>query len=186
MSRSQTFMIVTALLATIAIAFACGGDDDNAGNALTLEQYFAEFESIDARANSEAEELFAIFPGGPDISEEEFYADEDNLPFLKEILGGLPGVVENAIEGFEALDAPDEVADAHDEMLAAANEMLAAFENDAKAAADAESMEEAVVASQGDESLRASASFENACLAVVEIADAQGIETNITCLQGSS
>ncbi len=103
-------IFAAALLALGTIAAACGGGDE-----LTLEEYFQRFEAIDADVDAKFETLYADFP---DEGEEEFFSNEEDLPFFKELFSGFPVIVRDALDQAEDLNPPSEAEDAHDELLA--------------------------------------------------------------------
>ncbi len=69
------------LLTFAALVIGCGGSTDT----LTLEEYFEQFEAIDADVDAQFEVAYADFPEGDD-----FFADDANLPFFQDLTAGLP------------------------------------------------------------------------------------------------
>ena len=167
-----------ALLLAIA-AFAIGCSDSS--ETLTLDEYFAEFAAIDADVDSQIDALFADFPEGN--SEEDFFADDTNLPFFKDIVAESSGIVRDAIDRMKALDPPAEVEDAHNDLIDAGEMFVIAFEEGNDVILDAETMAEFEALNNEVEPTIAIAetAFDNACLALVAVGEANGITVNVTC-----
>ncbi len=159
------------LLATAVFTGACSSDSD----PLTLEEYFAEFEAIDADADSQFEALFADFPEDED--------DEANLEFFKDLLVGFPRITGDFLDSAKDLDPPAEVEDAHNELIDAGEALLVAFEEAADVIGDAETMAEFETLNLELEPTIdvAETAFDAACLTVVDIAIANDIHVSVTC-----
>ena len=89
-------LLALPLAFLLAISVGCSDSSDT----LTLEEYFVEFEAIDADVDAQFEEAFAIFPEDEDF--EAFFADEANLPAAKEIAAALPRILGDAIDRLKA------------------------------------------------------------------------------------
>lgn len=167
--RSAALLLVTAVLTG-----ACGSDSD----PLTLEEYFAEFEAIDAEVDAQFEALFADFPDGEDA-----FADEANLEFFKELTVDFPRIAGDLVDRLKDLDPPSEVAAAHDELIDAGDALVAAFEEGAEQLAEAESMAEwEALSNEIDPTVSVpEAAFDAACLTVLDIARANDIHADVTC-----
>ena len=128
------FVIPAAfLLAFAAITIGCSDD----GDTLTLEGYFAEFDAIDADLGARVTELFATFP-----DEEEFLADEANLPLAKDAFAELPRIFRDARDRLKAIDPPSEVEMEHDDLVDAYEDFVVALQEDSEAVSVAETMAE--------------------------------------------
>ena len=178
--RRRTVLIAIlagALAAFGALAAACGDGD---GESLTLEEYFARFEAIDADVDQQVEALFADFP---DVSDEEFFSNEENLPLLKSIFAGFPRILGDALDELDGLDPPSEVEDAHNEFLEAGRGLLAAFESAASDVEDVETIAEAqeIGESADAEVAPAEQRFDEACLALVDVGAANGLVVDVDC-----
>ncbi len=165
------------LLAFTALTVGCGDGAD----ALTLDEYFEQFEAIDADVDAQFEAAYDEWPAG--VSEEEFFADDANLPFFRDLIAAFPRIITDSIDRVEDLEPPSEVTDAHDDLLAAGRDLLAAMEEATNVLGGAETMEEmANVMEETEGGIDAAmARFDIACLAVVAIADANSIANNNSC-----
>ena len=160
------------LLATSVLSGACSSDSD----PLTLEEYFAELEAIDADADSEFEAMFANFPEDP-------FADEADLEVFKDVVVGFPRIVGDLVDGVNALDPPSEVEDAHQALVDAGEDIIVAFDEGVKAINEAETMAEVeTVMEQLDPTIDgAQGVFDAACFTVVDIGIANDIHVSVTC-----
>lgn len=170
-------MLSMAIAAFGAAAAAC---DDGGGESLTLEEYFERFTAIDQNVDAEIEELFADFP---DVSDEEFFANDANLPLIKSIFEGFPRVLREALDELAGLDPPAEAEDAHDALLDAGRDLQAAFEQANEDIADVETAAEAQAISQArdEEVAPAEQAFDEACLALVGVATENGLTVDVSC-----
>ena len=163
-------LLLLGLLAT-----ACGG-----GEKLTPEEYFARFEAINVRISEQIEALFAELP---DANDEEFFADETNLPIFKALTDGIINVLSAGLDAYQDLSPPAEIEEAHKEFVDAGDELLDVFE------ATADELESALVIADAMRIRLASeqaiadagARFDAACAGVAEIAAASGIVMDLTC-----
>jgi hypothetical protein len=167
--------VAAALLALGSIAAACGGDDK-----LTLEEYFEQFQVIDADVDAKFETLYEDFP---DEGEEELFSNEENLPLFKEIFAGFPVILTDALDALEELNPPSETEDAHDEFLATGREWLEVLEDGAdrveavESILEIEQIEEELEPAQGEAQER----FDAACLDLVGVGQANGIVVDVSC-----
>ena len=164
----------TFLLTFAALVIGCGGSTDT----LTLEEYFEQFEAIGADGAAQFELAYADFPEGDD-----FFADDANLPFFQDLTAAFLRITTDSLDRVKDLDPPSEVEDAHNDMLDALEDLAVAVEEGAEVLNQAETMAEvdAVNAEVEPTIDAAQTRFDAACLAVVEIAVANGIHTNISC-----
>ena len=160
------------LLGMAVFTGACSGDSD----PLTLEEYFAEFEAIDADVYSQVEALFADFP-----DDEDAFADEANLELFKDLLDGFPRIMGDLVDGAKDLDPPAELEDAHNDLIDAGEALLVDYEARAEVMGDAETMAELETLSREVDPITtvAETALDAACLAVVDIAIAHDI--HVTC-----
>ena len=180
--RLGLFALPAAFVAIFAVLIAgCGG---GGSDPLTLEEYFAQFEAIDADVDAQFEaafeEVFADFP-----DEEDIFADEANLPLLKEVSRAFPRITSDSLDRLKELDPPSEVEDAHNDMVAALADLLVAFEEGIEVFDEAETMAE--FETLNDELQpdidAAQTLVADACFAVVAIGVDNGIANNISCGQ---
>ncbi len=168
-------ILAAALLALGVIAAACGGGDE-----LTLEEYFEQAQVISDNSDEEFEALYADFP---DEDDEEFFSNEENLPFLKNLFAGFPVIVRDTLDQVEELNPPAEAEEAHDEFLATGREWLELLEDGADRVEAVESISEA---GQIEEELEpalgeAQQRFDDACLDLVRVGQANGIHVDREC-----
>jgi hypothetical protein len=162
------------LLGMAVFTGACSSDSD----PLTLEEYFAEFEAIDADVDSQGEALFADFP-----EDEDAFADEANLELFKDLLVGFPRIMGDWLDIAKDVDPPAEVEDAHNDFIDAGEALLVAYEEGAEVMGDAETMAELETLSRevDPSNTVAETALDAACLAVVDIAIANDIHVSVTC-----
>src|SRR3990172_8602791 len=91
-------LFAALLLAFAALMAGCGG---GGAEDLTLDEYFQQFEAIDADVDGQIEAAFAEYPEG--VSEEEFFTDDANLPFFKDLIAAFPRVLK---DGLHPIDSP--------------------------------------------------------------------------------
>lgn len=163
-----------SLLAAGVFIGACSSNSDQ----LTLDEYFTEFEAIDAEIDSELDALFSESPW-----DEEAFADEANLEVFKDLAVGFPRIIGNAVDRLKDIDPPSEVEDAHDALIDAGGTLVAAFDEGVDVIDDAETMAELeTVMSQVEPKIDgAQAAFDAACLVVTDIARANEIHASISC-----
>ena len=164
----------TFLLAIAAVLVGCGSSTDT----LTIEEYFEQFEAIDADVDAQFELAYADFPEGDD-----FFADEANLPFFRDLTADFVRITGDSLDRVKDLDPPSEVEDAHDDMVDALENLLVTFEEGFELLDEADTMAEvSALTDEIEPSIEAATTrFENACLVVVDIAEANGITVNVTC-----
>jgi hypothetical protein len=165
------------LIATGVLIGACSSDSD----PLTLNEYFAEFETIDAGADSEVEALYVDFP-----EDEEAFADEANLEVFKDLVVGFPRILNDLVDGVKDLDPPSEVEDAHDALIDAGEAVIVALDEGVDVIADAETMADVeTIMGQLEPTIDGAQDvFDAACLTVVDIAIANDIHVSVTCEDG--
>ncbi len=165
-------LLAAVLLVFAALVIGCSSSD-----TLTLEQYFVEFEAIDAEVDAQFELAYADFPEADD-----FFADEANLPFLKDLAAAFLRITSDSLERVKDLDPPTEVADAHADTVDALEDLLITFERGFELVDEAETMAEVPLNIEVQPAIDAAMRrFVNACLVVVDIAVANGIHTSISC-----
>ena len=164
------------LLATAVLTGACSSSDSD---ALTLDEYFAEFEAIDAEVDTQFEALWADIP-----EDEDPFADEANLEPFKDFVAGFPRIVGDAIDSANELNPPSEVEDAHNDLIDTGEALVVAFEEGAGVISEAETMAELETLERevGPTIDAAEAAFDAACLTVVDIAIANDIDVDVTCV----
>ncbi len=167
-----SLFIAAALLALGSIAAACGGDDK-----LTLEEYFEQAQVISDDSDEEFEALYADFP---DEDDEEFFSNEENFTFFKELFAGFPVILTDVLDQVEELNPPSEAEDAHDEFLATGREWLEVLEDGADRVEAAESISEVEQILESD-AQEAQERFDDACLALAGIAEDNGIHVDFDC-----
>ena len=169
LTRTATFLLGMAVFTG-----ACSGDSD----PLTLEEYFAEFEAIDADVDSQFEALFADLP-----DDEDAFADEANLELFKDLLDGFPLIIGDLIDSAKDLDPPAEVEDAHNDLIDAGEALLVDYEERAEVMGDAATLEELeTISREVDPSTTvAETALDAAGVTIVDIAIANDIHVSVTC-----
>ena len=178
MRRRDIKLVITLVgIMLAALSVSCSDSSDT----LTLDEYFAEFEAIDADVDARFEEAFAFFPEDEDF--EAFFEDDANVPAVKEFTAALPGIIGDAIDRVEALDPPSEVEDAHNDFINAGDDLVAAINEGNELIQNALTMAD-FGALFGDDTTvdAAEAAFDAACLDLVAVGEANEISvSSITC-----
>ena len=170
-------LLVIPLAFLLAISVGCSDSSDT----LTLEEYFVEFEAIDADVDAQFEEAFAIFPEDEDF--EAFFEDDANVPALKDFTAALPVIIGDAIDRMKALDPPSEVETEHDNLIDAGEDLVGAFEEGNELIQDAETMAEFDFQNSEVEATvdGAETAFDEACFDLVDVGEANGITIDVSC-----
>lgn len=166
--------VVGSLVALAAVATACGG-----GEELSLEEYFqrldSNIEDVDERTDAIED------PGAIDDPEATLDQKKDGV---KEFFTAFLAIITDATGQLEGLEPPAAAQDAHDNFLA----VVKGFQQSGEDAADkvdaiqSESEIEAVIG----EFFSGGEGFEDACLALQEIADANNIAVDLGCVDEES
>ena len=163
LKRFLALFLFGALLT--ASAAACGG-----GGAMSLEDYFKELDTIFGDMDAGSDDLNEQYP--------ESFSDPDET---RDYLDGSIPLVEGAVGDVSDLDPPAEAEDAHNEFLDAADEALEALDTVREGVADAETPGDidAVVNETDPVVSRAAQRFEDACLELQGVADANNIDVDL-------
>ncbi len=120
-------LVASLALAFMAIAVACGDDDEEpspGGNGeLSLEEYFQALDA--AQAASQEVQVQQAEP----VLEDPEATLEDKKEAFREFFTGFSASLRVYFEGLEALDPPAEVEDAHNDFLAALRGWMEAAED---------------------------------------------------------
>ncbi len=152
-------------------AAGCDGDDE-----LTLEEYFGQVEALDEEATAQTEAL-----GFPE--EQEFASEEEQIEAFREFFEGSVRIFTDLVDALDDIDPPAEVEGPHEEAVAAGTELVDTFQDLTDRMADVESTSEleALFEEDDPEVEAASDRFDNACFALEDIADANGIAFDLEC-----
>ncbi len=160
------FLIAAALLALVA---ACGG---GGGQELTLEEYFEQVEALDEELDERAEAL--------EFTEEFASEEEDALAFQDYFAAVIP-ILAEFVDAIDDLGPPAEIEDAHEEVVDSGRDFVADAEELTNELADVGSSSELEEVFDDPEYEAASDRFLQACFALQDIADANGIDVELTC-----
>lgn len=158
--------VAIALLAFGAVVTACDGD------GLTMEEYFQQFEALDADIDAKLDTVEQDFPTA-------FQETEATLDLFEAI----DAIFSDGIDQLDGLDPPDDVKAAHDEFRASAadqQELVRALADDID---DADSAEDllGILESRDAEMTAAGSRIEAACLTLQTIATDSGIDIDLEC-----
>jgi len=165
-------LVAAALvLAFGTVAVACGGGN---GDGLTLEEYFQRLEALSTDNDQRGVALFESFG-------EEFSSEEEQIRATQEFWKEFLVLLGQFVNGLDDIDPPAEAEAAHEESVDAGAVMLKAYQELVDQMAEAESVSE-LAEGFGDIELGASSDrFEQACVALQGIADANGIDVSLNC-----
>jgi hypothetical protein len=163
--------IGVSLLVLGIIAAGCDGDGE-----LTLEEYFGQLEALKEETDAQTEAL-----GVPE--EQESDSEEEQIEAFRESFEGSVRIFTDFVDALDDIDPPAEVEGPHEESVAAGRELVDTFQDFIDGMADVESTSEldAVFEEEGPGFEAASDRFDNACFALEEIADANGIAFDLEC-----
>lgn len=191
-------IILVSLSLLLLLAAACGGDDDSSSTATDaptetdsggdnggdgndaspeLVDYFAEMDQIALRTDTRLEEI------GSELDGATFDSDADEITANRDGLQQSGEAIESALLDMSDLDPPAEVEDAHGDFFDALNAVLQLF---ASMSADIDDVStsaelEALSADYSQDFGSADADFDEACLALQEIADDNGVDADMHC-----
>ena len=163
---SAIFLIAAALLALVA---ACGG---GGGEELTLVEYFQQVETLDDELDERFEALEL---------REEFASQEEQVLAFQDFFAAVIPILAEFVDAIDDLDPPAEVEDAHEEVVDSGREFVADAEELTNELADVGSSSELEEVFDDPEYEAASDRFLQACFALQDIADANGIDVVLTC-----
>jgi hypothetical protein len=161
-------MSSSVVIGVAAIAFAaCGGSD-----AMTLEEYFEEFQTTNNEFEERADKLF-----------EE--VDDTDPDALKQAFRDTPPLIDEFIDELQAMDPPSEAADAHNEAVEAGRVLVQEYEAFVEDFDDTDgSLDELLEVLEGIETSAlgdALEEFGTACEQLQTIADDNEIEVDLEC-----
>lgn len=142
------------------------------GDALTLEEFFAEVEALDNKFESEVADVEAGF-GELDESS----SVEDAVDLLEQEVD----VVEGFVDSLDGLEAPDEAADIHEEAVSAGRAVVQAFRDAIDESSDAESVEDFFSPFEAGELDPVFERFDQACLDAEALAAENNITVDLNC-----
>ena len=168
MKRFTIALAMVLLLALGALATACG----DAGEELTLEQYFQRLEAVTADGNDKFFALVTQFP----------QALEDPAQ-TRDFFAAAGVILRDGVDQLDDIDPPAEVEDPHNEFLDAGEGMADAIEDFADQLADVESAQELQEALEPLDAQLAPVErrLDAACLALEGIAADNGIAVDLDC-----
>jgi hypothetical protein len=164
--------IALAALAVSLLVPACG-DDDDAGGALTVEEYFTRLEA----AGTE-------FAERGEAADAELTESEDPVGDAKLIIPEFIEILEDFVEVLDGLSPPAEVAEAHGSTVAAGKDALAALRDAAGEVADVDDLGGLVEFFEGPAMSAfeaAGARFEAGCAQLEGLAEEQGLDVDLRC-----
>ena len=166
---------LAALLLALAAAPACGGDD-----ASPPEQYFRQLQETRA----ELSQRFTALQDEFDAALASESTDAEITEAARDYYGGNLSILEDTISRLEEIEPPAEAAEAHQEFVEAVKGFVAVSEDLSARAERAESvseLEDLLAGADRDEFDAVAGRFEEACLALQDIADANGIAADLNC-----
>lgn len=170
-------LIAVMVLAFGAIAAACGDGGDGGGDELTLEEYFQRLETIgqdyDDAGSALNQEMEAKFDAAA--------PEDEQIALFRDFLDEALPLVSDFVNDLDDLSPPAAAADAHNDAVEAGQDLVGMFENVIVVADEATLFADAAALLDAPGFTEASDSFTNACLALQEIADDNGIDVDLRC-----
>lgn len=151
-------------------AASCGG---GGGDALTLEEFFAEVEALDNEFETRSGEIDVQFE---ELSEEEVLAQAPQL------LQDQVDLFSEFVDALDDLEAPDEAAGLQEEAVSAGRAVVDSFEGVLNEAGDAETVDELFAVFGDDADLTAAFErFDQACLDAEALAAENDVTVDLNC-----
>lgn len=169
---------LAALLLALAAAPACGGDD-----ASIPGRYFRQLEET----REEVNQRFTTLQDDFETALASEATDAEITEAARDYYGGNLSTLEDAISRLEEIEPPVEIAEAeqtHQEFVAAMKDLALVFEDLSARAESAESvseLEDLLAEADRAEFDAVAGRFGQACLALQDIADANGIAADLNC-----
>ena len=166
--------LAIAVIGIIAAALlvACSDSSDS----LTLEEYFAEFQSIDDALGARFGAVVDQFPED---------GDDADLPLAKDLFAQLAATHRDTIDSYASLEPPSDVENEHDDFVVTGEDFVSAWDEAVEVIAEAETVAELEALIDGGlESIVEPVEmvFDEACFALVDVGDANGIFVDVSCL----
>ena len=166
-------MLFVALLLTLGvIGTACGG------GASSLEEYFQEVEQLRGDVVGQSERLQDGFDRAINLADSE----EATVQAFRDFFTDASAIFAEFVTDIDALEPPDAVADAHREAVEAFEDSQVAISNFSARLNQVESEAELDGLFETFDSEPAFDRFEEACLALQEIADDNDIAVDLDCV----
>ena len=174
LSRFVPPILFAALLLTLgAIGAACGGD-----GALSLEEYFREVEQLRGDVVRQSDRLQDGFDQAVAVADSE----EATVQAFRDFFTGASAIFAEFVADIDALEPPDAVADAHREAVEAFEDSRVAISDFGARLNQVESEAEIDGLFETFATEPAFDRFEEACLALQEIADENTIAVDLDCV----
>ena len=165
-------LVAAALvLAFGTVAVACGGGN---GDGLTLEEYFQRLEALSTDYDQRGNALGEGFA-------EEFSSDEEQFKAAQEFWEDFIALFGEFVNDLDDLNPPSEVEAAHKESVDAGSEALKGFQEFVDQVRGAESLSELEERFGSLELETVGDRFDQACVTLQGIADANGIDVSLNC-----
>jgi hypothetical protein len=159
------------LLGAGLFGLSCRGG--GGGDPLTLEEFFTELEALDAKFETDSNEIDAQSEG---------LSDEELLAQAPELFQEQADLVTEFVDGIEDLEAPDEAADLQEEAVSAGRAAVDSLEEALNESADAETLDEFfAVFEENTEFTAAVDRFDQVCLDAEALATENDITVDLNC-----
>jgi hypothetical protein len=166
-ARLATFALVGSLLITTATV-ACQEDAD-AGDQLTLEEYFNRLQAAYQKADEDEAEL------------EDRYGGIQSIDVLRDTAPQFQAIADRFIADVEKLEPPEVARAAHEEALNADRALRDEVASFVDAVQDVESVDEFDALADSDAFTAADEHYTEACAALQEMADENDIDVDLGC-----
>lgn len=170
-----SILFVALLLALGTIAAACGG------GASSLEEYFQEVEQLRGDVVRQSDRLQDGFDQAVAVADSAD-SEEATVQAFRDFFAGAAAIFAEFVADIDALEPPDAVADAHREAVEAFEDSQVAISNFSVRLTQVESQAELDGLLETFSTEPAFDRFEEACLALQEIADENAIAVDLDCV----
>lgn len=170
------FILLTAVIALVALAAAatgCGGGDGGA----TTEEYFRQVEALVGDVDQQSEALESQWQEKLASAS----SDQDQLELVRDFYYELFSLTDDFADGLADIEPSKEVEEAHDALVDLAGQFSSVWSDmsdDVKNATTEAELEELLT---GDQFEEIGQRFEQACFELQRIADDGGIDVNLEC-----
>ena len=148
-----------------ALAFGCSDSSDT----LTVEEYFAELDAIDAEVTRQGEE--GLEEG---LWVDIFEIEEPSVVEVKDAVSAFTDLLEESVDGVKDLEPPSEVETEHDNFVETGEDLIVVFQEGID---DIVEPEDAGILFFGEPA----GAFESACNALVAAGEANGVTVSAGC-----
>jgi len=169
--------ISVALIAAAGLAWTAAGCKDGGGGALSLDEYFEEYEQLDNEAENGTADLEREY----DAALTSTTLNDDVRTDLQEFYTKQIDVRQEYVDEISKLDPPNEAQAAHDASISSYEAVLAAFTGIIDDIGEAQTASDLETIFSGEGLSAAIEAATKACIDLQQVADDNNINVNLEC-----